>query len=244
MEGRVTRTRARMAVPVVAAAMALVSIPAAGAAPHAAPAHGVAAPVAVGTLRIAGTARDGAQVRAAGLRWHPGPLRPGQTLLSFQVGYEWRACNPADGSCRMGSDSTATPFAAARYVVGHRDVGRQLRLVETATEVVETDPATFTFRVLRASRRGTSPEIVRAFARGRAPTMEFLNGLPEKTTGSNAENFQVPPPHFNTADGRPAMQYRVDGRRWRTLRPTRVFGTGELGLGEHRVSVRAENRAG
>ena len=160
------------------------------------------------------------------------------------MAYEWRACTTVDGSCRTASDSTATPFAAARYVVGHRDVGRHLRLIETATEVVETDPATFRFRVVRVSRRVTSPQIVGAYARGRAPRLEFLNGLPEKTTGSNAENFQVTLPHFNTADGKPVMQYRVDDGAWRAVRTTRVFGTGELSVGDHRVSIRAQNRAG
>ncbi len=234
-----------MAVPAVVAAIGLavlMTMPAAGAASHIA--RGVAPPVAEGSLQITGTARDGAEVRAAGLHWHPGALLPGQQLLSFQVAYEWRACTTVGGSCRTASDSTATPFAAARYVVGHRDVGRHLRLVETATEVVETDPATFRFRVVRVSRRVTSPQIVGAYARGRAPRLEFLNGLPEKTTGSNAENFQVTLPHFNAADGRPVVQYRVDDQRWRALRTTRFFGTGELGVGNHRVSIRAQNRAG
>ena len=53
--------------------------------------------------------------------------------------------------CVAAADATATPFAARRYLVGHVDTGRYLRLTETAAEVVETDPATFAFRVIRTS---------------------------------------------------------------------------------------------
>ncbi len=54
-------------------------------------------------------------------------------------------CSPGRDVCRPAADTTATPFAARRYVVGHADTGRLLQLTETATEVVETDPATFAF---------------------------------------------------------------------------------------------------
>ena len=113
-------------------------------------------PVPHGTLRIAGTPRDGATVSARGLRWRPGKLAQGDRLLSFAVATAWEACVAPSGPCAPAADTTATPFAARRYVVGHADVGRYLRVTETAAETVETDPATFTFHVLRASRTFTS----------------------------------------------------------------------------------------
>ena len=183
----------------------------------------IEAPRATGALLIDGVPRDGDTVRAAGLSWRPGHLRAGQRLLSFEIAYRWRVCATQRGPCVPAADETVTPFAANRYVVGHDDVGRHLRLTETATEAVETDPATFTFRVVRASRSVTSPEIVRNDARGQAPTIGFVNGTPDKRTGSREENFQVTDPHFNTADGTPVVRYRVDRRSWLALPTSRVF---------------------
>src|SRR6266436_7318614 len=80
---------------------------------------GPVAPVPSGRLRITGDLRDGATVAAKGLSWRPGRLPAGDRLLSFEVGYSWQACG-AKG-CVAGADSTATPFAAQRYVVGHAD---------------------------------------------------------------------------------------------------------------------------
>ena len=204
----------------------------------------IEAPRATGALLIDGVPRDGDTVRAAGLSWRPGHLRAGQRLLSFEIAYRWRVCATQRGPCVPAADETVTPFAANRYVVGHDDVGTHLRLTETATEAVETDPATFTFRVVRASRSVTSPETVRNDARGQAPTIGFVNGTPDKRTGSREENFQVTDPHFNTADGTPVVRYRVDRRSWLALPTDRVFSTGRLGLGQHQVSVRAANGAG
>ena len=140
----------------------------------------IEAPRATGVLLIDGVPRDGDTVRAAGLSWRPGHLRAGQRLLSFEVAYRWRVCATRRGPCVPAADETVTPFAAHRYVVGHDDVGTHLRLTETATEAVETDPATFTFRVVRTSRSVTSPETVRNDARGQAPTIGFVNGTPDE----------------------------------------------------------------
>jgi hypothetical protein len=199
-------------------------------------------PVATGTLRIDGALRDGGWVRAAGLIWRPSKLPPGDRLLSFEVAYSWSSCGPR--RCRPAADRTATPFAARHYVVGHADTGRRLRLSVTATQVVETDPATFSFSVIRAHRRVTTSAVVAAYPAGRRPSIQFLNGLPEWRTGSNAENFQVTAPHHNAADGATRVTYRVDGSSWRLLPRTRVFGARHLRPGPHHVVVRVANAAG
>ena len=214
-----------------------------GGAAHAAAAQ-LSPPVPHGTLRIAGTPRDGVTVLAAGLRWRPGALPAGDRLLSFAVATTWEACVTPFGPCVPAADTTATPFAARRYVVGHADVGRYLRVTETAAETVETDPATFTFHVLRTSRSFTSARPVAAYPAGRAPATAFVNGLPERRTGSNSERFQVYAPHFNPEDGVPSVEYRLDRRPWAAVPAGDVFATGLLGRGIHRVRVRVSNRAG
>ena len=104
------------------------------------------------TARCASPApRDGATVAAAGLRWHAPRLPRGMSLLSFAVAYSWQSCDAAGTHCRAGADSTAAPFAARRYAVGHADTGRRLRLTETAAEVVQTQRNPFTFQVIRRS---------------------------------------------------------------------------------------------
>src|SRR5579875_1838573 len=151
---------------------------------------------------------------------------------------------PAAGRCVTAADSTATPLAASSYLAGHADTGRRLRLTETATEVVETDPATFSFRVLRASASALAGAAVAPYPRGRRPASEFVNGLPERRTGSAEEYFQVDPPHYNAADGPARQSYRVDAGPWLAMPRGRVFYTGRLGLGVHTVAVRTADRAG
>jgi hypothetical protein len=199
-------------------------------------------PVASGTLRITGTVRDGGTVRASGLRWRPGRLPAGDRLLSFEVGYRWRAC--LAGHCRAGADETATPFAARRYIAGHPDTGRRLIVTETATEVVQTTAANFTFRVLRARRSATTRASVAPFPHGRRPLSEFVNGLPESRTGSDEEYFQVDAPHYAAADGPAGQRFRIDRGRWYPMPAKRVFYTGRLRPGRHRVSVLTFDRAG
>jgi hypothetical protein len=201
-------------------------------------------PVHRGTLRIAGRAQDGAVVRAAGLRWSPARLPRGMKLLSFAVAYTWQSCRANGTHCRTGSDSTATPFAARQYRPGQPDTGRRLRVTETAAEVVETQPATFTFRVIRRSVSRLASAPVRAYPRHQPPTAQFINGTPEHRTASDAEYFQTGVMHYNGSDGRPAQQYRVDLGPWRALPSRRVFYTGTLRPGPHQVAVRTANRAG
>ena len=199
-------------------------------------------PVAAGRLRITGALADGGTVTAGGLRWRPGGLPAGDRLLSFQVGYAWKACRA--GSCRPAADSTATPFAARRYLAGHADTGRRLMVTETATEVVQTTAAAFTFRVLRARRSASTSAVVAPFPRGHRPRSEFVNGLPEARTGSAEEYFQVSAPHFAAADGPAGQRYRIDSGRWQAMPARRVFYTGRLRPGPHRVSVLTVDRAG
>ncbi|HMG64206.1 MAG TPA: hypothetical protein VK599_14765, partial [Streptosporangiaceae bacterium] len=122
-----------------------------------------------GSLRIAGRLRDGGVVTAAGLSWHPARLPRGQSLLSFGVSYSWQSCRAGGQQCRKAADSTATPFAARQYRVGHADTGRWLRVTETAAEVVETRPATFTFRLVQRSASSLAALRVRAYPRHRHP---------------------------------------------------------------------------
>ena len=146
-------------------------------------AAGIPAPVAHGSLRVAGALRDGGTVQARGLRWRPGALPAGDRLLSFEVAYAWRSCPASGGPCTAAATGVA-PFAARRYVVAHADTGRRLELTETATAVVETDPATFSFRVVHAARRVTTRRTVAPYERRRAPRTAFVNGLPPRSTGS------------------------------------------------------------
>jgi hypothetical protein len=204
--------------------------------------HPIAPPVGVGSLHVRGPMRDGGAVVAAGVGWRPGALARGQRLLSFEVAYTWQSCTAA--ACRTAADTTATPFAARRYVVGHADTGRRLRLTETASEVVETDPATFAFSVVHASRTVLAPAPVAPYPAGRAPTSAFVNGTPQHRTASAEEYFELSPPHYRASDGAPAVTYRVDARPWRPLPASRLIFTGTLAPGRHRVSVRTANAAG
>jgi hypothetical protein len=201
------------------------------------------APVHHGTLRVSGTLRDGATTTATGLSWHAPRLPRGMSLLSFAVAYSWQSCDAAGRHCRSGADTTAAPFAARAYVPGQAEVGRRLRVTETAAEVIETKRVPFTFQVIRRSVAALAAP-VRAYPRHRAPATAFVNGTPERHTASTSENFQVAAPHANAADGPVTQRYRVDAGPWRALPKNRVFNTGILAPGPHRVAVRTASRAG
>jgi hypothetical protein len=199
-------------------------------------------PVAVGRLQITGDLRDGRTVAARGLSWRPGQLPAGYRLLSFEVGYSWQACGHA--GCAPAADLAASRFGASHYIVGHADTGRRLRLTETATEVVQTRAASFTFRVLRARRTVTAAAQVAGYPGGRRPVTEFVNGLPEARTGSAEEYFQVDPAHYSSADGPVTQKFRIDGGSWHAMPGGNVFYTGKLRTGRHQVSVLTADRAG
>src|ERR1700761_4182703 len=81
------------AAPGPASAAASAARPGAAAAKHGLvdSASGIEPPRHSGSLRVAGTLRDGGKVRAAGVRWKPGRLPAGDKLLSFAVAYYWRS---------------------------------------------------------------------------------------------------------------------------------------------------------
>jgi hypothetical protein len=218
------------------AATASPAAPAASTAPLPSPVHH-------GTLRVSGTPRDGATVTATGLSWHAPRLPRGLSLLSFGVTYTWQSCDAAGQHCRAGTDTTAAPFAARSYVPGQADVGRRLRVTETAAEVIQTKRVPFTFQVIRRAVTALAAP-VRAYPRHRAPVTAFVNGTPERHTASTTENLQVAAPHANAADGPVTQSYRVDAGPWRALPKNRVFATGTLVPGPHRVAVRTASRAG
>jgi hypothetical protein len=215
------------------------SMPALAAA--AASAAAVPAPTAQGSLHITGALRDGSTVRVTGLRWRLGSLPRPDRLLSFEVGYSWRACV---AKCVRAADTTATPFAAASYIVGHADTGKRLQVTETATAVIETDAATFAFSVMRASVTFTTTASIRPYAAGRPPATEFVNGTPDRQTASNREYFQVDPPHYNAGDAPVTQEYRVDRGTWRLLPASHLLFTGTLAVGRHLVQVRTSDSAG
>jgi len=207
-------------------------------------ASSIPAPGHRGALRISGEFRDGATVTATGLRWSRPRLPHGMTMLSFEVAYAWQSCAPGGKACKAAADSTATPFAARGYVVGHADTGRLLRVTETVSEVVETQPSTFAFQVIRRSVSRLVTIAVRAYPRHKAPVSAFVNGTPERRTASTEEYFKVGAPHADTADGKVTQSYRIDNGGWRAMPAGRVFYTGTLAVGPHRVAVRTANRAG
>ena len=244
---RTTRliTAVLTALPLVIAIPAAAGSTAAAAAPAAAAAAPqIPPPVHQGTLRIAGQHRDGALVTASGLAWHAPRLPRGMKLLSFAVAYTWQSCAPSGRHCTTAADSTATPFAARQYRVGHADTGRRLRVTETAAETVQTKARNFTFRVLRRSVSRLAGVPVRAYRRHQRPVSYFRNGTPEQHTASAEEYFGVAAPHYNAGDGKPGQRYRVDRGPWRPMPANHVFYTGKLAVGPHQVSVRTANRAG
>ena len=117
-------------------------------------------------------------------------------------------------------------------------------MTETASEVVQTQRNPFTFQVIRRSVSALTAAAVRAYPRHKPPVTAFVNGTPEPRTTSTEEYFQVAAPHANAADGTVAQRYRIDHGGWHAMPASRVFYTGKLAAGPHRVTVRTASRAG
>ena len=127
--------------------------------------------------RRAGAGRLGAHRGRAALV--PGPAAARHEAAQLRGRLRVADLPGARHALRAASDATVTPFAARRYLPGHPDTGKRLRITETAAEVVETHPATFAFQIIRRSVSHLAGRPVRAYPRHRPPAAAFINGTPE-----------------------------------------------------------------
>jgi len=124
-------------------------------------------------------------------------------------------------------------------LLGPGDVGRTVKVTETATDV-RTDGSTRK-AVVVASGQGT----VKAWAAGQAPRLDFIHGLPEASTASTQEKFSLSPPHANPADGAVTVTCSLDGGAFRAgCTGPRGYTTSTLRLGPHSFAAKVVNRAG
>ena len=119
------------------------------------------------------------------------------------------------------------------------DVGKRLRLSETAVDVLASGKethATVSYRPKRA---------VAAWPRGVSPRIDFVYGVPEPESAATRELFDFSPPFANRADGRVTVACAIDrGRYSRACGHSRSFMTPNLSRGRHTVRVRVSNGAG
>lgn len=187
-------------------------------------------PRATGTLALRGTFRDGSTIAATGVRWRAvaGSLQ--------SVSYAWSACGRR--RCTALSIPPHQPYLPTA-LLGPGDVGRRIRVRETAVDVLASGGEA------RASVTKRSARVVAAWPRGVAPRVDFIYGVPQSTTASDRERFDLSPAHANPHDGPVGIACRVDRRPYvRACARSRSFLTPTLGLGRHTVTVRVSNAAG
>jgi hypothetical protein len=208
---------------------------------------GVVAPVAAaqgptpsGSVAISGTLRDGSTLTAGGVTWTPAPCSSGACSIGvMSVSYRWQACS---GSTCINTWIPMTQPYTPRLLLEAGDVGKRIKVTEIATDLRSNG----FYQV-----SGVSVETAGAVAAwnpGAAPRVDFVDGLPESTTGSDQEAFFLSAPHANATDGTVAVSCTVDGVSMPCTRATAgtpgLLQTKRLGLGAHHVAVRASNRAG
>ena len=186
-------------------------------------------PTPSGKLTLTGTLQDGSTVTASGVTWTPAPG-------SYQsIAYSWSACA---STCATLSTPVHQPYLAST-TLGPGDVGKKIRVVETATDVTP-DGAT-----ISASVTYTTSSTVAAWPAGAAPRVDFVYGLPEASTASTRELFNLSEPHANPANGTVSVSCAVDGGAYSTAcASSRSYLTPVLSFGSHSVHVRATNAAG
>ena len=199
-----------------------------------------APPVARGRCGSPATLRDGGAVRGTAACLAARRAARGDRLLSFEVGVHVAGLHALPGgTCvrrgRRHGDAVRRPALRRRprrhrpVPAGHRDRGRGGG--DRPGHVhVPGHP--------RVAQRHGAASRVAALSRRAAARDRFMNGLPERRTGSSEEYFQVMPAALQRGRRRPVAA--VPGRRgpWRAMPASRVFYTGKLRPGEHRVTVR------
>ena len=167
------------------------------------------------------------------------------SLLSFEVAYSWQSCTRPGRTAGPGRTATAAPFAAPPLhrrsrghrapPAGHRDRRRGRPDPAQPVHVPGHPPLG-----QRAHRPGRS-----APTRGAgAPASAFVNGHPGARAPRRPRSTSRWPRRTPT---RPTAAWpAVPGRRgpWRPMPHSRVFYTGTLAAGPHRVAVRTAGRAG
>ena len=183
-----------------------------------------------GRLALRGALQDGATLTARGLHWKAAP----RSLQS--VSYAWSACSRT--RCAALSIPPHQPYLPSA-LLGPGDVGKRIRVRETAVDVLSNGRETSTTVSYRSARA------VAPWPRRMAPRVDFIYGVPEAETASDREQFDLSPPFANSRDGRVKVACRVDHRPFaQACAHTRAFLTPVLGRGPHTVYVRVSSSAG
>jgi hypothetical protein len=212
--------------------LALVVVPFIGVAPAAAT---TTKPTPTATLAISGLLQDGSSLSAQGVTWTPAPCQQGVCSRALTVTYTWKAC--VGRTCGQPA-IPANQHALNTMLLGPADVGRTIKVIETATDV-RTDESE---QVANVSV--TTNLTVGAWPAGAAPRVDLVYGVPESTTASTQESFALSPPHANHLDGTVAVTCATDGGGPFACAGLRRFTTPVLNPGPHRVAITAVNAAG
>jgi hypothetical protein len=196
----------------------------------AAPTASAAGPIPTGTLAISGTLRNGLAITASGVTWTA-------VAGSIQtISYAWSACSGS--SCRSLSTPPVQGYLSG-VTLGPGDVGRQISVRETATDV-RADGTTVAASVTARSTAAVAP-----WPAGTAPQVSFIYGVPQSRTASTRERLDFAQPYANPADGTVAVACAIDsGAYSSSCAATRSYLTPVLAVGPHTVHVRVTNDAG
>lgn len=160
---------------------------------------------------------------AAGVHW---TAVPGSQQ---SVSYSWEACTTR--RCAALSVPVHQPYLPSA-LLGPGDVGKDLRVSETAVDVLASGKETHATVSYRSKRA------VAAWPRGVSPRIDFVYGVPESESASTRELFDLSPPFANRADGRVTVACAIDrGRYSRACGHSRSFMTTNLSRGRHTVRV-------
>ena len=194
------------------------------------PAASAAGPTPNGALTLSGTLRDGSTITATGVTWTP-------SKGSVQsISYSWSACSSS--GCGALSTAVHQPYLDS-VILGPGDVGKRIKVSERATDFAAD--GTESSGVVAYE----TPGAVAAWPAGTPPRIDFIYGVPQTTTASTRELFDLSRPHASPSDGSVTIACAVDGGGFSTgCASSRTLLTPVLSVGTHTVRVRVSNRAG
>jgi hypothetical protein len=194
-------------------------------------------PIFTGTLSISGTLQDGQILTVTGgdpTNWKVQPCGTSCSVV-LTVSYTWQKLG--GGTWTKGANSTSGAYVP-EYTIWPGDVGFPIRVQVRATDYrSDGSYQTTTIHSLETTT-------VAAYPTKADPQLEFTNGLPQSSTASTHEIFQIA---LHSNAGTATCLFQIDARSWtncKTAPATYSVDTGQLSVGSHMIRVQGANSNG
>lgn len=194
-------------------------------------------PIFTGTLSISGIPKDGQILTVTGgdpTSWKVQPCATSCSVV-LTVSYTWQKLSA--GAWTKGANTTSRAYVP-QYTIWPGDVDSPMRVQVRATDY--RSDGSYQTTTIHSAQTTT----VADYPTTAVPQLEFTNGLPQSSTASTHEIFQIA---LHSNAGTATCLFQIDARSWTNCKTTPAkysVDTGQLSVGSHMMSVRGTNGNG